>query len=230
MVNDTMEYRLPGAYHYERRSSEKEDTVSLPLAIVSSVLFPSEGIMVQTTHTSLPGAWVKDEQQRQIMSSLTAAASSSSSSSSSSSTTTKTAQQQQEQQENEVQQGQQQQQQQQPAPSPSTSTTSSSSDKAEYDNQVDELRRTVAELRRKAEQLEQADIMVKKGIEIVARKRVIAQHKRRRQSEWDWCDSSCSNSSEEDDDVGDGVTQRRQHPNKKTLIFVDDEGGEWEVL
>ncbi|KAI8146668.1 hypothetical protein BJV82DRAFT_599396 [Fennellomyces sp. T-0311] len=163
MASETIEYRLPGAYHY-RRPSDKEDEVSLPLAIVSSVLFPSEGIMVQTTHTSLPGAWVKDQ------------------------------------------------------PAEEDEDTSSQ----EYDQNIDELRRTVAELRRKAEQLEQADVMVKKGIEIVARKRQLAQHKRRRQSEWDWCDSSCDETSDDE--------PHETQPKKKTLIVVDDEGGEWEIV
>ncbi|KAI9277280.1 hypothetical protein BDA99DRAFT_532350 [Phascolomyces articulosus] len=181
MVNDTttMEYQLPGAYHYQRRPSDKENnnTVSLPLAIVSSVLFPSEASRQQ-------------EKQQELM---------------------------------HKPKGQEYEKEQQ---------ESAECNKAEYDHQVNALRRTVAELRRKAEQLEQADVMVKKGIEIVARKRVIAQHKRRRQSEWDWCESHSSSSSDENEDDDDdvGVTRQRRPNKKKPLIFVDDEGGEWEVI
>ncbi|KAI7853700.1 hypothetical protein BDC45DRAFT_509917 [Circinella umbellata] len=222
MVNDTttIEYQLPGAYDYQARTSDKEDKVSLPLAIVSSVLFPSEvGIMLQTTHTSLPGAWIKDEQNNQIMTSLTTLSSSSSSST-------------QQQQEEEEPQSQTVQEEQQKQEEHKEEKPTATFNKVEYDNQVDALRQTVAELRKKAEQLEQADVMVKKGIEAVARKRVIAQYKRRRQSGWDWCDdsssSSSNNSSSNEDD--DGVTPRRRPNKKKPLIFMDDEGGEWEVI
>ncbi|KAG2224104.1 hypothetical protein INT45_004985 [Circinella minor] len=224
MVNDTttIEYQLPGAYDYQARTSDKEDKVSLPLAIVSSVLFPSEvGIMLQTTHTSLPGAWIKDEQNNQIMTSLTTLSSST---------------QPQQQEEEEVSQSQKEQeelqQNQEHHKVEKQEKPTSTFNKVEYDDQVDALRQTVAELRKKAEQLEQADVMVKKGIEAVARKRVIAQHKRRRQSGWDWCDdssiSSGNNSSSNEDD--DGVTPSRRPNKKKPLIFVDDEGGEWEVI
>ena len=224
MVDDTttVEYQLPGAYHHQGRPSDKEDTVSLPLAIVSSVLFPSEvGIMVQTTHTSLPGAWIKDEQHSQIMKSLTVPSSS-------------PIQQQQQEPQSQTEQKEQHKQEQhkQDEHHEEEQEPTLSFVKAEYDNQVDTLRQTVAELRKKAEQLEQADVMVKKGIEAVARKRVIAQHKRRRQSGWDWCDdissSSGNNSSSSEDD--DNVAPSRRPNKKKPLIFVDDEGAEWEII
>lgn len=74
---------------------------------------------------------------------------------------------------------------------------------------IDELRRTVAALREQAEKLQETDVLVKKSIQIVARKRLQAQHDRRRQSEWDWCgDEEADSSDSSDDDEDDGNDDR----------------------
>ncbi|CAO3599775.1 unnamed protein product [Absidia cylindrospora] len=92
---------------------------------------------------------------------------------------------------------QQQQQQQQPTSSSSaiiTETPSTSSSSPVLDHvDMNHLRQTIASLRERAEQLEQTDLVVKKSIEIVAKKRQLAE--RRQYAQWDWCDQPGSSSS-----------------------------------
>ncbi|KAL0076046.1 hypothetical protein J3Q64DRAFT_1753815 [Phycomyces blakesleeanus] len=57
------------------------------------------------------------------------------------------------------------------------------------EERADNLRQTIATLRKETKELEKTDLIVKKSIEIVAQKRVLAHTKqKRKQSQWDWCD------------------------------------------
>ncbi|CDS10431.1 hypothetical protein LRAMOSA03107 [Lichtheimia ramosa] len=133
-----MEQQLPGSFYSKKDDSAA--TSNLPLAIISSVLFPhAESFLLcgdkpggDDGSTNLPGAWTQDN------SSLL-----------------------------------DDKQQQQDSTPPNAES-------------IAELRRTVEQLRKRAEQLEYADKMVKKGIQVVAQKRVLVQQK----STWDWCDTS----------------------------------------
>ncbi|KAI7876264.1 hypothetical protein K492DRAFT_172645 [Lichtheimia hyalospora FSU 10163] len=141
-------HQLPGSFYSKKDDSAA--TSNLPLAIISSVLFPhAESFLLcgdtlekpggDDGSTNLPGAWTQennsilDEQQKQ-------------------------------------------------QDSPNTES-------------IAELRRTVEQLRKRAEQLEYADKMVKKGIQVVAQKRVLVQQK----STWDWCDTSGGSDQEQQD-------------------------------
>lgn len=88
------------------------------------------------------------------------------------------------------------------------------------DKNLNELRQTVAALRKEAEKLEAADVLVKKGIEAVARKRMLAEHKRRKQSEWDWCEEAESTEDSSSDDDDDESRRRQSHK-------LEDDDWEW---
>ncbi|KAI8376294.1 uncharacterized protein BYT42DRAFT_615060 [Radiomyces spectabilis] len=51
-----------------------------------------------------------------------------------------------------------------------------------------ELRQTIVSLRKETQALEDTNIILQKSIQIVAKKRVRAQNKRRKQSQWVWCE------------------------------------------
>ncbi|ORZ26127.1 hypothetical protein BCR42DRAFT_401633 [Absidia repens] len=69
---------------------------------------------------------------------------------------------------------------------PSTSSSPSLSSPVLDHVDMNHLRQTIASLRERAEQLEQTDLVVKKSIEVVAKKRLLAE--RRQYAQWDWCD------------------------------------------
>ncbi|ORX44002.1 hypothetical protein DM01DRAFT_1340562 [Hesseltinella vesiculosa] len=58
---------------------------------------------------------------------------------------------------------------------------------------MQQLKTTIATLREQAQQLEETDLVVKKSIQIVSKKRIKAIHQRRQQSQWDWCDDQEEN-------------------------------------
>ncbi|KAF7723255.1 hypothetical protein EC973_002148 [Apophysomyces ossiformis] len=65
---------------------------------------------------------------------------------------------------------------------------------------LDELRQTIATLRKETQQLEETDVLLKKSIQIVARKRQLVKHRRRKQSQWVWCDDQQTTDEENDED------------------------------
>lgn len=115
-------------------------------------------------------------------------------------------------------------------PKDSTASTLSPPPSSPILDQVDmnQLRETIASLKERAKQLEQTDLVVKKSIEIVAKKRMLAQ--RRQHSQWDWCDQP-------------NDTQGRISPGVPVLDDVEDDaetdhsdeehdgcGGDWEWI
>ncbi|KAI8062642.1 hypothetical protein BC940DRAFT_308373 [Gongronella butleri] len=67
-------------------------------------------------------------------------------------------------------------------------SSNSGGDNDPSDHTMDRLRETIATLREQAKQLEKTDIVVKKSIQIVSQKRILAVHQRRSKSQWDWCE------------------------------------------
>lgn len=145
-------HQLPGSFYSKKDDSAAAATSNLPLAIISSVLFPhAESFLLcggDTTlsggggrgddgSTNLPGAWTQEN----------------------------------------------------------SSILDEQQDDPPNTESIAELRRTVEQLRKRAEQLEYADKMVKKGIQVVAQKRVLVQQK----STWDWCDTSGGSDQEQQD-------------------------------
>ncbi|KAI9311823.1 hypothetical protein BX666DRAFT_897481 [Dichotomocladium elegans] len=213
MQNMVEEYRLPGGYFPNGVNEEETMCSQLPLAIVSSVLFPGNARAILAMKpqprlaaaSSLPGAWVQELKPSTAGGATKAI----------------------------------------PALSVSTPTpievrpvdetddicakNKSSPQVGDEEQKAVELRRTVAELRQQAEQLEQADRMVKKGLEVIAQKRVLAQHKRRRRSQWDWCDDieggnaeGVESTSEEEETTRTALRPKTSRAEEDDWVWIDE--------
>jgi hypothetical protein len=77
---------------------------------------------------------------------------------------------------------------------------------SDHQEDMNALRQTIASLRDQAKKLEMTDLMVKKSIQVVAKKRRLAQHS----SQWDWCDPLDDEEEEEEDD-DDGIDMDSFH-------------------
>ncbi|KAI8342436.1 hypothetical protein BC941DRAFT_448662 [Chlamydoabsidia padenii] len=99
-----------------------------------------------------------------------------------------------------------------------------------------QLRETIASLKERARQLEQTDLMVKKSIEIVAKKRLLAHHQRRQHSQWDWCDQPNDLVVGDQDNTGVPVLDNMDdgaetdHSEEEEEEQEDGCGGDWEWI
>ncbi|KAI8092532.1 uncharacterized protein BX664DRAFT_89399 [Halteromyces radiatus] len=96
------------------------------------------------------------------------------------------------------------------------------------------LRQTIATLREQAKQLEETDLVVKKSIQVVAKKRLLAHHQRRLHSQWDWCDEPNDTNNNKNsvpflDDMDDG-TETDQSDQNDDHERRDDCGSDWEWI
>ncbi|CAO3599796.1 unnamed protein product [Absidia cylindrospora] len=83
------------------------------------------------------------------------------------------------------------------------------------------LKQTIASLRDQAKELERTDLIVKKSIQVVAKKRRLAQHS----SQWDWCEPL--DDLDEDDDDSEMVSSFIfYHPNGDSVPVLDDDSSE----